>query len=210
MIDEAPLGPHLPCREKTALAANLAFLGFYKVYFLRHLLPAIPPLAMLSGAFVQRAIDLLERERTRKALASGAAALLVLTLGVRSFAATEAKLSGKTKVDSRSAAAEWIEANIAKGARIACEERSPKLDGYELVPARSIAAPVDRTAELEAQVDYVIVTLMSERLIERDPAWAGAREVYERFAGRHELMAEFLGRGVDYSGRDIRIFRIVR
>lgn len=193
-----------------AAAANLAFLGFYKVYFLRHLLPAIPPLAMLSGAFVQRAVDALDRERTRKWLASSAAAVLVLALGFRSFAATEAKLSGKTKLDSRSAAAEWIEAHIEKGARIACEERSPKLEGYELVPARSIAAPVDRTAEIAAQADYVVVTLMGERLIERDPAWAGAREVYERFAVRHELVAEFLGRGVDYSGRDIRIFRIVR
>ncbi len=193
-----------------AAAANLAFLGFYKVYFLRHLLPAIPPLAMLSGAFVQRAIEVLDRERTRKALATSAAAVLMLALGFRAFAATEAKLSGKTKTDSRSAAAEWIEANVPQGARIACEERSPKLEGYELIPARSIAAPVDRTAELEAQADYVIVTLMSERLIERDPAWAGAREVYERFAQRHELVAEFLGRGVDFSGRDIRIFRIVR
>jgi hypothetical protein len=134
----------------------------------------------------------------------------MVALGFRAFAATEAKLSGKTKTDSRSAAAEWIEANVPQGARIACEERSPKLEGYELIPARSIAAPVDRTAELEAQADYVIVTLMSERLIERDPAWAGAREVYERFAQRHELVAEFLGRGVDFSGRDIRIFRIVR
>jgi hypothetical protein len=134
----------------------------------------------------------------------------VLLLGFRAFEETQAKLAGKTKVDSRQAALEWIERNIPKGARIACEERAPKLEGYELVQARSIAAPTDRTAEIEAQADWVVVTLMSERLIERDPAWAGAREVYAKFAERHELAAEFLGRGVDFSGRDIRIFRIQR
>jgi hypothetical protein len=199
-----------PALVLSAALANLLFLGFYKVYFLRHLLPAIPPLAMLSGAFVQRVVDGVDRERARRKLATAAATALVLLLGFRAFEETQGKLAGKTKVDSRQAALEWIERNIPKGARIACEERAPKLEGYELVQARSIAAPTDRTAEIEAQADWVVVTLMSERLIERDPAWSGAREVYAKFADRHELAAEFLGRGVDYAGRDIRIFRVRR
>lgn len=193
-----------------AAALNLGFLGFYKVYFLRHLLPVFPPLAVMSGAAVQWAVDRIDPARAKRLATSAVALLLVFGLGFRAFADTEERLEGKTKVDSRQAAKAWIEQNVPKGARIACEERSPKLEGYAVVPTRSIAAPEDRTAEIEAKADWVIVTLMGERLIERDPAWAGARDVYERFAARHELAVEFLGRGVDYAGRDIRIYRIVR
>lgn len=202
----------VPLLVLTAAAANLLFLGFYKVYFLRHLLPALPALAIVSGACVQALAQVGARlvgPRTGARWGSALAAAAIVACGARSLLATEQRVTGKSKIDSRQAAAAWIEQHVPAGARIVCEERSPALgERYQVIHARCITAPEDQTVSLEAQADYFVVTLMSERLIQADPAYAEAREAYRRFAERNELVAEFLGRGEDYSGRDIRVFRV--
>lgn len=194
---------------------NWLFLGFYPVYFLRHFLPAVPAFALFAGALVQwaceRSAAVAGPQRARWA-APLAGVLLVAGLGARTLALSQSRIAKSELVDSREPAKEWMLENLPRGARIACEERAP-FEGpdpnFEIRIVRSIAQP-DLRAELEAQCDYVVVTLMGAGKLEREPTFAGAAERYEEFARRNELVAEFRGRGVQYSGRDIRIFRIRR
>lgn len=194
---------------------NWLFLGFYPVYFLRHFLPAVPAFALFAGAFVQWA-----SERTAQAAgptrarwaAPVAGALLMVLIGARSLALSQTRIAKSELLDSRQPAREWIVEHVPRGARIVCEERGP-FEGpdpnFEIRIVRSIAQP-DIRAEIEAESDYVVLTLMGAGKLEREPTFSGAAERYEEFARRHELVGEFRGRGVQYSGRDIRVFRIRR
>jgi hypothetical protein len=198
-----------------APAANFFFLGLYAVFFLRHLLPALPVLAVLSGAVVQFAVEAIDRRRgvavPGRSLGAAAAALLfVAPLGARSLLASEQRVRRVDLVDTREAAFEWILAHVPEGASIVCEERGPPLaertGRYRVVHVRSIAIP-DQIAEVERH-DYAVLTRADDRVILRDPRFAEARALYEAFTARHELAAHFQGRGERYTGRDIRIYRI--
>ena len=193
---------------------NFVFLGFYAVFFLRHLLPALPGLAVASGVLVQACADRVAARREpasggRTVLASVAACVLVAGLGWRAFEQSAERVSRTELVDSRQAALEWILANVPKGSRIVREDRTPVIEehsaDYEVTFIRCIAEP-DRTREAETH-DYAVLSGMFDRFV-RDPKFAAAREVYEQFYARHELVRDFKGNGVEYSGRDVRIYRI--
>ncbi len=194
---------------------NWLFLGFYPVYFLRHFLPAVPVFALFTGVSVQwiaeRATTAVGRKHARWAMPL-VALVLIAGVGVRTFSLSQSRIAKAELVDSRQPAREWMLEHLPRGARIVCEERGP-FEGpdpnFEIRIVRSIAQP-DIRAEVAAESDFVVLTLMGAGKLERESTFAGASERYAQFAQRHELLAEFRGRGVQYSGRDIRIFQIRR
>lgn len=193
---------------------NFVFLGFYAVFFLRHLVPALPALAVASGVLVQRCVEWIS---ARPSVASkrwawpahAVAVLLIGSVGARAWNVSAQRVERATLVDSRTAANEWILANLPDGARIVREDRTPVIEEntgrFEVLFIRCIAEP-DRTREVET-FDYAVLSGSVERLL-RDPKFAAARTVYDEFYARHELLREFKGNGVDYAGRDIRVYRI--
>lgn len=198
--------------------ANFVFLGFYAVFFLRHLLPALPALALTSGVLVQACAELAARRagasaspRARAWLATAVASVLIAGLGARALVESQTRVAHATLVDSRQAALEWMLENLPAGSRIVREDRTPEIEqhssDYEVQVIRSIAQP-DRTREAE-RADFVVLSGVYDRVM-RDPKFAAARQAYKDFAARHELVREFKGEGVEYSGRDIRIYRIDR
>jgi hypothetical protein len=193
---------------------NFVFLGFYAVFFLRHLVPALPALAVASGAAVQWCADRVARRSSpgrSVAVASSVAALLIAGVGARAMVESHSKAERAELQDARAAAFEWIEANLPAGARIVREDRTPEVEssskGFDVLFIRCIAQP-DRTREVETY-DYLVTSGMMDRLM-RDPMFEEGRRVYAEFFARHELVREFKGNGVEYAGRDIRIFRIDR
>lgn len=196
---------------------NWIFLGFYPVYFLRHFLPAVPAFALFTGAAVQWAVERASaRSDAPAARPRWIGALVALTLivgvGARTLALSQARIAKSELIDSRAPAKQWVLEHIPHGSRLVCEERSP-FEGadpnYQIRVIRCIVEP-DAREEVAHSADYAILTLMGAGKLQREQTFAGAAERYEQFAQRHELLAEFLGRGVQYSGRDIRIFRIKR
>ncbi len=196
-----------------AALANFVFLGFYAVFFLRHLLPALPALAVLSACVVQAAVEWVGRgrafaERGRSLASIGVAVLVIAACGTRALLDAQTKIAKVDMPDSRQAALEWVLANIPKGARIVREERTPQIEAasadYEVLALRCIAVP-DRTREVEGY-DYAI--LSRNRALQRDPNYAEAKLVYAEFMARHELVVRFDGNGVEYSGRDMLIYKI--
>jgi hypothetical protein len=209
---------------------NYAFLGLYPVYFLRHFLPAVPTFALFSGAAVQWTVERVAGgaransssspsasstpaplSARRRWMAAGLALVMTAALGARALDLSQSRIAKAEMVDSRAAAREWIDANVPAGARIVCEERSPfESDAnprYQVRILRCLVTP-DQRAEVEQNADYVLLTLMGSAKLLKEPSFAGSQERYDEFAARHELVVEFLGRGIQYAGRDIRIYKI--
>jgi hypothetical protein len=200
---------------------NYAFLGLYPVYFLRHFLPAVPTFALFTGAAVQWGIERFGAGASsnsaplstrRRWLCAALALAMTGALGARALHVSQARIAKAVMVDSRAAAKEWIYENVPEGARIVCEERSPfesdDESRYQVRILRCLVTP-DQRAEVEQNADYVLLTLMGSARLLKEPSFAGSQERYDEFAARHELVVELLGRGIQYSGRDIRIYKIV-
>jgi hypothetical protein len=196
--------------------ANWLFLGMYPVFFLRHLLPALPVLAVFSGAAVQAAADGIEARRRatrsgRSALATALACLLVAAAGARSLADSQKRIGRTDLVDSREAALEWVLANLPEGARIVREDRTPEIEKhtgrFQVRYVRSLVRP-DRTREIEAEADYVVLTDQFLKIAAKEPGFARELEAFQAFRSRHSLIAEFRGNGEEFYGRDIWVYRI--
>ena len=93
------------------------FMGQEQMYFGRFILPAIPPLVVLAGAVVLKVGQCLPQKRVR--------ALVVVTLGcllVGPGLMTSLRFDTLLETrDTRTLAKNWIESNVASGAKIATD-----------------------------------------------------------------------------------------
>jgi 4-amino-4-deoxy-L-arabinose transferase-like glycosyltransferase len=129
--------------------------------FERYVLPLLPMLCVLSSVAALALLAYVRGLRSFKrpaAYAAVAAAMLVLLLWPPAAAAVR-WLDQFQRPDTRTIAAEWLQANAAKGARIAVENNGPTYlggAGFTLVPVEAL---IDRPLEwYRARADYLVIS----------------------------------------------------
>lgn len=145
----------------TFLLAYFYVLASHPPVFARYALPLLPVLCLLSAA----AVTALARIAARRATARQSARRLVLAAGTLvltvSFAMqTIGWIRQLGRRDTREMAAEWMMANLPRGARVAVENSGPtylEAAGFQVLPTQILTEhPVEWYAQ--QKVEYLIVT----------------------------------------------------
>jgi hypothetical protein len=126
-------------RDRFALVAALAAAPFVVATLIRplpprHLLPLIPPLAVAAGAVAASAADF--KTRFLRVITATVIAVLICA----ALATDVAHVAWSWRKDTRSAAAEWIAANIPAGATVIVETLPPDVESPPLWPSQKALA----------------------------------------------------------------------
>jgi 4-amino-4-deoxy-L-arabinose transferase-like glycosyltransferase len=206
---------------KAALLASfpialLAFVGAYKVYFARNVVPLVPFLAVLSGVGVFETAGWVGRRLQSRApaqwVAAGVAALLVLG-GVWSQAAhAQERIETVTRTDTRWLATRWVEEHVPAGACIAREGLTPPIEDHtdryrvELLQSSNV---FERLAGAGCPPEYLILSSFNyNRYLRNAQAYPEEASAYRSFFAAHQPLAEFVPNGKTTGGPVIRIYRL--
>lgn len=182
-------------------------MGASRHYFVRYALPLAPFAVLFAAEAVAASASWLEARRVRGVgYVNGGLALLAVLATVQPVARDVAFDRLMTRVDTRTIAKEWIEANIPAGTKIAVDWRAhgPPLSTPELAwPASTRVYDVTTVGEtglsehpLQWYVDngfrYLITTSFIYDLPLVDPGWdAKRRQFYASLDQNLELVQEF-------------------
>ena len=211
----------LRARWRTAaillVAPTLTYLmqGAYKVYFTRHLMGALPFLAVLSGCGVWAVYA------SAQALVSGRAG--TWTRGLPRIAAALAlaaalwqpALASRDMIriarlpTTQQAAYDWVLENVPPGSGIVREYNTPAIEAYtdafEVTHVRSLVVP---GAGIDVSgFDYAMGGWGYLRVSERDDL-AAERAAYEAFFEANERVADFTPDERELTGPAIWVYRI--
>ncbi len=201
--------------------ALFIFLGLYKVYFFRNILPAIPFMALLSGYGIAVIVVLVGKLRSylsldRRGYRYAAAGLIVMLI----FFSLESQIRADMRMirdntlpDTRWVSLKWIQQNIPPGTRIGREFYTPPIEMYSdkySVTHFDINGVVSMMGEGEP-VDVMIASSADySRFVDNPGQYPWYARIYNNFFDCNELIKEFVEDGKTMSGPTIRIYRIKR
>ncbi len=199
--------------------ALFLFLGLYRVYFSRNILPAVPSLALLSGFGVIRIIEWGGTVRLRlfkdspgyRYTAAGVIALLCLLSVSSQIRADMKMIRDNTLPDTRWVSLRWILQNIPPGTSIARELYTPPIEMYSGVyPITHLGlSGVAMTERPREPVRIVIVSSSDyERFVDHPDQYPKYAQAYNDFFGCNQLLKEFSEDGATMSGPTIRIYLV--
>lgn len=199
--------------------ALFTFLGFFRIYFFRNLLPAIPFLAVLSAHGACMVLPFAEKLRSTQVLrfqnyryaAAGVLVLLVL-VGVRDQMADDIRMIRiNTLPDTRWVSLQWIQENIPSGTRIGRERYTPPIESYSdlyLVEFFGIGGIATAQGAIES-VQFMILSSDSyDRFLDNPGQYPDFAEAYRNFFDCNQLVKEFVEDGTTMSGPTIRIYLV--
>jgi 4-amino-4-deoxy-L-arabinose transferase-like glycosyltransferase len=207
-------------RRADWLLVSFPLLGYFffstaKVHFARNLLPLLPPLALLSAAFllvlVGWLVSLVAAKwpvRARQGIRAGL--LVVLVAGAFYFCMLNSVLTDRyyLQPDTRQQAAQWIVANIPPGAKLRLEQYTPILPAGRYPNAdeqRPVGAHPPQWYRDQGFNYLVASSYQYTDLRSTDPeAAANYRLVDQQF----DLVREFKGNSGDYPGPTIKIYKV--
>lgn len=207
-------------RRADWLLVSFPLIGYFffstaKVHFARNLLPLLPPLALLSAAFLLTLTGWLVSRtpgnwpvRARQGIRAGL--LVVLGVGAFYFCMLNSVLTDRyyLQPDTRQQAAEWIVANIPQGAKLRLEQYTPILPANRYPSAdeqRPVGAHPPQWYREQGFKYLVASSYQYTDLSNTDPeAAANYRLVDQQF----DLVREFKGNSGDYPGPTIKIYKV--
>ncbi len=183
------------------LVLMVLMVGSAKVYFTRNILPAIPIIDCLSVTAIWAVAKSFRKEGQSKFLFAGIIAAVFLLAGFTAFSSVRKAGLAQRQVDSRTAAYEWIMANIPPNSRIIHEAFCPQLfysGRFRVEYARSLSnLPFD---ELVRANDYIVTS---------ETQWKRYGNLYFRSYDevfKLPLLKEWSSKEADIRGPAIRIY----
>ncbi|MGH8936423.1 MAG: glycosyltransferase family 39 protein [Acidimicrobiia bacterium] len=203
--------------RKLALLASFPvalfiFVGSYKVFFPRNLVPLVPFLAVLSGAGLYALARSLTVRVPRAAPAVAAAALALAAAAVVGQAASaQARITDITLPDTRWLALQWMESHLPAGTCIAREGGTPVVESYTdryRVAYLGYTDVFDELARAEC-ADYLILSSFNYgRFLGNETAYAEEAGSYRSYFRDHQPVAEFTPDSRTAGGPTIRIYQL--
>ena len=203
--------------RKLALVAGFPvalflFVGSYKVFFPRNVVPLVPFLAVLSGAGLYGLAHYLVARMPRAGRAVAAAAVTLAAVAVVGQAASaQARITEITLPDTRWLALQWVESHLPAGTCIAREGGTPVVESHTdryRIAYLGYTGVFDRLARADC-ADYLMLSSFNyRRYLGNDAAHAEEARSYRSFFREHQPVAEFTPDGRTVGGPTIRIYQL--
>lgn len=200
-----------PERLRWTLAAGFplvyfVFISRQHIVYARYLLPTLPFLALLAGAFVDDALARL-RERHAPARVRAAVAVLLLLMALVPPSVTAIGFGrNATKTWTTEQAYRWIEANVPRGSSIVIESRAIVFDGeYKARNVPQLRLTPDVTAP-----EYLVASSQVYGQYFAEPAnYPSEYADYVRIFRQAQEVARFVPTD-EHPGPELRVLKVVR
>lgn len=192
------------------------FIGRYKVYFPRNLLPLIPFLAIFAGVTVGMAYRWFHQSGhlvlpwIKNALFS--AFIIVVSYGMFMQAEKSVEyIQVLTLPNTQIIAGKWIEENLPAGSKIGLDFYTPRPDRRKYNITISGVGGLGRHKKLLEQFHYVVASSGDyERFFNAPTAYKKEVTVYNYIFKRYILLKEFKPEHLRSFGPVIRIYKVVK
>ena len=200
----------------------LLFVGQYKTFFSRNVLPCIPELAVLSAIGVVPLIGLPGKaltlwtsieSHTKKRIQAVGATIVVLFSVARPAALALEDVRKARLLDSRWASLLWINDNLPGDAHIAREHYTPPIENYdfgknfEVKPQGYHFLVRSDALDLLNCVDYVVLSSGDfQRFFDKPELYPEEARAYQDFFDNHFLVKEFTPDNTTLGGPHILIY----
>lgn len=192
------------------------FIGRYKVYFARNLVPLIPILSILAGVVAGAAYRWYHKSARSFAPWLKIAVMSVFALIVSYGAYLQASISIRkirqiTLPDTRVISSDWIERNLPEGSRIGLDHYSPRPDRRKYEITVTGIGGLGKNKKRLKRFDYVVTSSNDYGRYFRNPGASKKQvSIYNYIFKTFKLLKEFKADNLNSTGPTIRVYKVVK